>query len=180
MSEGPPDAAASGSSAHGDHRVDDPRWLADLYDGHAFHLYRYALVVLAHHADAEDVVQEVFTALARRGPRAARVVDVDRYLRRAVRNACFSRLRSRRRNGGPSPADARPRLEPVGDAAADPRERLAIERALAELPPEQREVVHLKTYEGMTFQQIAGVTGASINTVASRYRYALDRLRSLL
>ena len=44
----------------------------------------------------------------------------------------------------------------------------------------QREVVHLHVYEGMTFQEVANATGDSINTVAARYRYALDKLRKMI
>jgi RNA polymerase sigma-70 factor (ECF subfamily) len=57
---------------------------------------------------------------------------------------------------------------------------LKIEAALRELPPEQREVIHMKVYEGNTFQQVADLLGVSINTVASRYRYAMDKLHHLL
>jgi len=57
---------------------------------------------------------------------------------------------------------------------------VAIERALLALPAEQREVVHLKIYEGMTLQEIADATGESINTVASRYRYAIEKMRAHL
>ena len=83
-------------------------------------------------------------------------------------------LRRRRRD---SCADAAPLLEAVSAADGRPDERLAIEQAMRELPAEQREVVHLKMFEGMTFQEIADVTGESINTVASRYRYAIEKLR---
>lgn len=58
--------------------------------------------------------------------------------------------------------------------------RQNIEQAFRELPIEQREVVHLKIYDQMTFNQIAEATGLSINTVASRYRYALEKLQRLL
>jgi RNA polymerase sigma-70 factor (ECF subfamily) len=57
---------------------------------------------------------------------------------------------------------------------------MVIEEALRTLPPEQREVIHLKLFEGMTFQEIAVITEESINTIASRYRYAIDKLRPLL
>jgi RNA polymerase sigma-70 factor (ECF subfamily) len=49
--------------------------------------------------------------------------------------------------------------------------------ALGELPEEQRAVVHLKLWEGLTFEAIAGALDISPNTAASRYRYGLDKLR---
>ena len=55
-----------------------------------------------------------------------------------------------------------------------------IEQAMRALSPEQREVVHLKVFEGWTFQEIADFGGESINTVASRYRYAMDKMRDQL
>ncbi len=53
-------------------------------------------------------------------------------------------------------------------------------RAFAELPTEQREVLVLKAFDGMTFKEIAQLVGASINTVASRYRYGIEELRRAL
>jgi RNA polymerase sigma-70 factor (ECF subfamily) len=75
---------------------------------------------------------------------------------------------------------------PQGDAAVfDPapeqRETAAIvQQALEELPESQREVVTLKLWGGLTFAQIAETTGESINTVSSRYRYALQALEKRL
>ena len=51
---------------------------------------------------------------------------------------------------------------------------------MGELPPEQREVVHLKLWEGLTFEEIAAALEIPPNTAASRYRYGLDKLRELL
>jgi RNA polymerase sigma factor (sigma-70 family) len=97
-------------------------------------------------------------------------------LQRAVRNASFSLLR--RRRTARKMADFR-LLAPVA-AECSREEQLALEGALRELPPEQREVVHLHVYEGMTFHEVAEATGDSINTVGARYRYALARLRQIL
>jgi len=70
---------------------------------------------------------------------------------------------------------------PTLGGAEDPRERGSrLERALAALPREQREVVALKIDGGLTFAQVAEVLGISPNTAASRYRYALGRLRDRL
>ena len=71
-------------------------------------------------------------------------------------------------------------LKTAGRIEDDQDERQLIEQALRSLPAEQREVIHLKVYEDMTFQQIAQTLGLSINTAASRYRYALEKLRRLL
>ena len=58
------------------------------------------------------------------------------------------------------------------------RESLA--RALAELPADQRAVVHLKLWENLTFEQIATALDISPNTAASRYRYGIDKMRERL
>jgi RNA polymerase sigma-70 factor (ECF subfamily) len=63
-------------------------------------------------------------------------------------------------------------------ASALPDDELAA--AVADLPPEQREVVALKIDGGLTFAEIGRVMGTSLDTAASRYRYALTKLRQTL
>ena len=153
--------------------------LAAAYDAHAEGLYRYAVMVLADRSAAEDAVQEVFARLAASGPRILEIASRNGYLRSAVRNECYRALRRRRPAGGTDP-DSVPILAPADGQAIDEEQRQAAERAIRSLPPEQREVVHMKVYEDMTFQQIADRLGLSINTAASRHRYAMDKLRRLL
>jgi RNA polymerase sigma-70 factor (ECF subfamily) len=153
----------------------DPEDLGRLYDRLAPPLYRYALMILADPPAAEDAIQHVFASLAARG--TARLQSVDGYLRRSVRNECYSALRREQRELTTVEA---PLLEAIRAPDERPDERLMIERALRELPAEQREVIHLKVFEGMTFQEIADLTGESINTAASRYRYGIDKLRAML
>ena len=149
-------------------------WIGPLYDRFAAGLYRYAVMVLADPAAASDAVQEVFAGIIDRLPR---IDDAEHYLRRAVRNECYSTLR-RRRSQDRAISES-PLLEPIADCA-DPGTRLMIDQALRRLPAEQREVLYLKVYEGMTFQEIAAAIGEPLNTVASRYRYALEKLRTQL
>jgi RNA polymerase sigma-70 factor (ECF subfamily) len=149
-------------------------WIGRLYDRYGVALYRYALMVLADPAAAADAVHTIFVSLLRR---RAPPDSEEQYLRRAVRNECFSALRRRRRD---ALVDAAPILDAVDPASDRPDERLVLEQALRGLPAEQREVVHLKVFEGMTFQEIADMTDESINTVASRYRYAIEKLRAQL
>jgi len=150
--------------------------LADLYDRFAGTLFRHAAMILADRVAAADVVQNVFLRLAKAG--SGGDVESVAYLRRAVRNECYSAMRTRRRDVVIA-VDA-VLLERVEGADDRPAERLALEQALQQLPAEQREVVHLKVWEGMTFQEIADLTGESLNTAASRYRYATDKLRVIL
>jgi len=147
-----------------------------LYDQHGASLYQYALMLLADPAGAADAVHQVFAALLR--PDATIAFDNEaHYLRRAVRNECFSALRRRRMRDEDA---TRSFLEPSGPDPVAPEERIALERAIRALPVEQREVVHLHVFEGRTFREIAEQAGESINTVAGRYRYALARLKAAL
>ena len=150
-------------------------WLGALYDRHAAGLYRYAVMILADRDAAGDAVQQVFTRLVDRRDRPE--IEAS-YLRRAIRNECFSMLRDRRRR--PQAADSHEILEALSARDEMPEERLAIQAALLALRADQREVVHLKIFEGLTFQEIAELTGESINTIASRYRYALEKMRAVL
>ena len=77
-------------------------------------------------------------------------------------------------------SELRRRLVSTLDAlAADDRVRI-VTRALEELPIEQREVVVLHLQADMTFRRIASMLGLSINTVQSRYRYGMEKLRILM
>jgi len=148
-----------------------------LYDAFGASLYRYALMVLASREAAEDVIQQVFVALLER--RTGPIGDEERYLRRAVRNACYSMLRHRKVRGKP--------VEPMilenaaaGSPAVSDEDRLALGAAIGRLPADQREVIHLHVFEGRTFRDVAEITGEPPNTIASRYRYALEKLRAAL
>ena len=155
--------------------------LAAAYDACAAGLYRYALMITADHSAAEDAVQQTFAKLAAAGRRISDIASRNGYLRSAVRNECYRILRHRGRGPlGAENLDSVAILEPVDQAAMDKEQRDAVERALGALPAAQREVVHMKVYEQMTFRQIAEVLGVSLNTAASRYRYALEKLRPLL
>ena len=153
--------------------------LAAAYDTYVSGLYRYALMILADHSLAEDAVQQAFVKLAAQGNRISQITSRNGYLRTAVRNECYRILKRRDKAGGLDP-ETPAILEPVDKAAVDMERQREIERALGSLPADQREIVHMKVYEQMTFQQIADNLAISINTAASRYRYATEKLRRLL
>ncbi len=153
--------------------------LAAAYEHHGAALYRYALIVCARHTLAEEAVQQAFTKLTALGPRITELASLADYLRVAVRNECYRLLQSPRL-ASVDVEHVPALLEPVDAALKLDDQRRAIERALAALSPEQREIVHLKVYEDRTFQQIADLLAIPLNTAASRYRYALDKLRDRL
>jgi RNA polymerase sigma-70 factor (ECF subfamily) len=156
--------------------------LQRLYDEHAQALFGFLLNFTRNEDDTRDLLQEVFTRLARQPDLIRRARDPRAFLIRLAHNAAIDRLR--RRGARDRAAD---RLagepEPVFAPSSDPDEqafRRALDAALRELPPEQREVVHLKLWEGLTFEQIAEALDLSPNTAASRYRYGVDKLRERL
>ncbi|HEY6169054.1 MAG TPA: sigma-70 family RNA polymerase sigma factor [Verrucomicrobiae bacterium] len=156
--------------------------LERLYDAHASALFGFVLNLTRDDADTRDVLQEVFRKLAANPRLLERIRDERAFLLRLAHNAAIDLIRRR---------DARERkhesaggeLAELFAPAGDPDEaayRAAVERALAELPPEQRAVVHLKLWEGLTFDAIAELLDIPLNTAASRYRYGIDKLRKRL
>lgn len=157
----------------------DERAYAELYDRFAARLYRTAVGMLRLHDDAEDVVQEVFMGILQSRHRLPKVQDLTAYLFATLRRAAGRRAKRRARDCALTQAAIDSLSAPDRQDRSDPcGERL--ERALSALPAEQREVIALKIDGELTFAQIAQVVGVSANTAASRYRYALEKLRTAL
>jgi RNA polymerase sigma-70 factor, ECF subfamily len=159
-----------------------PLDLERLYDDHAQSLFAYLLNLTRNETDTHDLLQELFLKLANRpellnGVRDERAfflwlahnLAIDLMRRRATREKNYATLASE------SAALFALALDPDEQAF---RERLSA--ALAELPPDQRAVVHLKLWEGLTFEAISEALEIPPNTAASRYRYGIDKLRERL
>ncbi|MBM4157020.1 MAG: sigma-70 family RNA polymerase sigma factor [Lentisphaerae bacterium] len=165
-------------------RGDDPAALELLYEGFAPSLLAFLLSRLRSRADAEDALQHLFLDLARRPRQLLGVRDLEPWLFTKARNLSTDRLRVRAREaarveameGGALPdwMDLAPRSAP---ATADDA---ALATAVDGLPDDQREVVVLKAFQGLTFAEVAARLGVSLNTAASRWRYALEKLRARL
>jgi RNA polymerase sigma-70 factor (ECF subfamily) len=155
--------------------ADEPDdWTAWL-DRHGAALVLLARQRVASRADAEDVVQEAFVRFWRSRRRA---IDPVAFLYTCVRRYALDWQRNRGRRIVREQAAARPEAEALFARRAEQDERReAVEGALATLPEAQREVLVMKIWGGLSFPQIATALGIPANTAASRYRYALDRLR---
>jgi RNA polymerase sigma-70 factor (ECF subfamily) len=153
-----------------------------LYDEHAQPLFAFLLNFTRDEADTRDLLQEIFVKLAREPKLLDGVREERAFLIRLAHNAAIDLMRrrgTRDRTKENFAAEAISIFAPVNDPDENVfREELA--EALGELPEEQRAVVHLKLWEGLTFEEIAAALEISPNTAASRYRYALDKLRDRL
>ena len=152
-----------------------------LHDRWAEALFRFALGLAGHEDIAKDIVQETFIKVAKDKNFSKKAQDERAYLFKMIRNALIDRGRrdnSWKKRGERWGSD-------LGLVATpdDPDEGEFVkwlEKALAGLPEEQRSVAILHLWEGMTFAEIGTVCEISSNTAASRYRYALDKMRDQL
>jgi RNA polymerase sigma-70 factor (ECF subfamily) len=149
---------------------DDQRW-REFLARHGPALVLYARQFVAGVQDAEDAVQEGFVRFWRSRRRAR---DDLGYLYACVRSAAIDLSRSevsRRRRDATATEAVASTFDPE-----EPELAAQVEAALAQLPPEQREVVVMKIWGRLTFSQIAAALRINPNTAASRYRYALEQL----
>jgi len=156
--------------------------LEELYERHGEDLYRYLLYKLGSAEDAEDVLQEAFCRFARYDLRWKLVRNTQAFVFRVARNEAnrFLRRRLGRREGERMiEAGAAAGLSAAFAAPEDPSLTLLLRHA-GGLPEEQREVVFLKVFDGLTFREIGSVCGVSANTAASRYRYGIGKLREAM
>jgi RNA polymerase sigma-70 factor, ECF subfamily len=140
-------------------------------------LLALGLALTGERAAAEDLVQEALIRVWHRR-RSLAPGALDGYVLATVRNLGANRrerLAVEARALERGRAESRPETRPPGEGDV----WVAVE-ALATLPEEQREVVLLRIYEGLAFKDVAARTKAPLGTVHSRYRLALERLRSLL
>ena len=156
--------------------------LEPIYDAHADALYAFLLNCSRDHSLVQDTLQEVFLKLARSPSLLEKARNPRSFLLRAAHNALRDLARrssARAPYEGTLSAEAPTLLAPLFPSDDDSF-RLAVETALHNLPGDQRAVLHLKLSENLTFAQIAEALEISPHTAASRYRYALDKLRDVL
>jgi RNA polymerase sigma factor (sigma-70 family) len=130
--------------------------------------------------DVDDVLQDVFSALVEANRLLMPIDHVTGWLYRVARNRITDLFRAR----SPESLELEDLLpsSDAGPEAAYARTTLleALEQAIRELPPEQRDVFNAHELEGRSFKEMAAATGVSVNTLLSRKRYAVLRLRERL
>ena len=157
--------------------ADEPDRWREWLDRHGPALVLFARQWSATLADAEDAVQNGFLKFWRTRDAAREPLP---YLYACVRTAAMDLGRGERRRDRYEQANG-PAERSAFEFAAERRERdAAIEAALAQLPGDQREVVVMKIWGGLTFAEIGEALSVPLSTAASRYRYALTRLEAEL
>ena len=140
--------------------------LGALYDAWASRLLAYMMTITRDRTRAEDALHNLFVKLASGKPDLR---DPAVYLFSAARHEAIRA--SKRRKERPL-ADL--------DILAAPSDSAGLREALDRLPSDQLDVVVLHVFEGLTFRETAEVLGVPQDTAASRYRYALEKLKELL
>jgi RNA polymerase sigma factor (sigma-70 family) len=161
-------------------------------------LRSFILKSVASQLDAEDILQDVFSELVEAYRLVTPIKDAGAWLFRVARNRIVDRFRRKATEvavlAEPAPRhrdedgddeeyllDEFPSLDAGPDEVFERSVLLAeLAAALAELPPEQREVFLAHEVEGRSFRELAASTGLSINTLLGRKRYAVQRLRTRL
>ncbi len=151
-----------------------------IYRQHRKGLFTLALSITGRAESAEDAVHEAVVRLCRANKTPTG--DPVAYVYAAVRNAAVDQKRRPGLGGSSGSAvsifDVAEPAQPA-DATDGERDRMVAD-AIADLPDDQREAVVMHLYTGLTFEQAAQTLGVPLQTVASRYRRALAKLREQL
>ncbi len=156
--------------------------LRRIYEDHTDHLLTLARAMTGNRTTAEDVVHDVFVAFARNLSRLRLTTSLRAYLSISVCNRARDLARTEIRHRQNEDRVARPPADASApDAHAAAGELTGrLREALEQVPLDQREVLLLRTQAGLPFEEIARHQGTSANTARGRYRYGIDKLRSLL
>jgi len=156
--------------------------LRRIYEKHRQYLFVLA-VALSHDKNmAEDAVHDVFVSFAEKLAEFRLTGSLRAYLSVCVANRIRDLMKSRQNRAvslEPDCSAASDSNEPAGSVVCS-EELQQLSSALAKLPAEQREVITLRIYSRMRFGAIAESLGISVNTVKGRYRYGINKLRSIL
>lgn len=163
--------------------ISAPERLERAYEEHKDRLVTFAAAFLGDRGLAEDVVHDVFAALAKKPQRIGSLSNLAGYLTVSARNRAITLLQKRKRRrllsetgdetgpcAGNDPADCVERVETNG----------ALLGLVGDLPLELREVLALRIWGEASFSEIAKMQGIAKSTAHTRYVQALDRLRLAL
>ncbi|MHC5061626.1 MAG: RNA polymerase sigma factor [Planctomycetota bacterium] len=161
----------------------NPDVLRLIYEKYKDDLLTLATALLYNKTEAGDVIQDVFLTLIKSSQKLRFNKSLKGYLTTCVAN----NARNRNRANAARASAGLDKVHSIASGAKSPdiaaifgEELRLLSSALAQLPYDQREVILLRLYSRMKFKAIAALSGQSINTIQGRYRYGLEKLRSLM
>ena len=163
-------------------RAGDKDALRRIYEKYIDDLLRVATSLLSDIQSAEDCLHDVFVNFAGTVDGSMINSNLKSYLISCVANKARDQLRSKARQSTSQTQQLCSRSVSINPTKQliTAEESARVFEALAELPYQQREVFVLHIQGQMKFREIAGLLGISINSVQSRYRYAIEKLRAIL
>lgn len=153
------------------------RQLERIIDEHQQLLFSFAFFRVGSYEVAQDIVQDVFIKFYENSHRLSAANNVKAYLVKTVSNACIDYIRKY----GKIQFVA---IEHLENELIDENERhclsefLRIDDILSNLPLEQAEILRLKFVDSLNFVEISELLDINVNTVKSRYKYAIEKLRN--
>jgi RNA polymerase sigma-70 factor (ECF subfamily) len=170
------------------YRQGDAEAFGELYARHRLGLFRFLCGLCGDHAQAEEVFQETWMSLIRSDSQPLGAASFKTWLYQIGRNRLIDHWRKLGRHQGRQESfDEQLHGEALAGESVDPERELSLSRdqqrlqgALESLPEEQREVFLLRTHGDLELNEIAELTKTPAETVKSRLRYAMQKLRRLL
>ena len=159
--------------------INNPAALELIYDHFGPSLFGYLVNFLGNRQDAEDTMQQLFILIARNKHKLLTASNMKAYLFTMARNSAVTLIRKNNKGKDKEPISIEQELDASQNKILKERQE-SVRAAMYELPEDQREIVYLKIYNKQTFDSIAKHLNLSINTVSSRYRYGLQKLKSIL
>ena len=156
--------------------------LCRIYEKYLNYLLTLAMALLNDISTAEDVVHDVFVSFAKSAEDFKLRGNLKSYLATCVINRARDQIRANQRQ-----AIRLGKSDSVSSSSNGPEQSVIYREearrlnvSIAQLPDEQREVIVLRLKGKMKFREIAKLQGTSVNTILGRYRYGLNKLRSIL
>ncbi len=161
-------------------RAGDPAALSQIYDRYRSGLYRFCVRLLSDSVLADDVVQDTFVALMTKNAQLRDPSVIRSWLFTVARNECLTLLKKRRSTISISEEEEESVFEGPENLLEQKERSETAARMLNALLPQYKEVILLKEYEFMSYEEIAVVTGSTVSSVKSRLFKARRAMMNIL
>ncbi len=158
---------------------DEEEWLGKVFDEMGGMLLGYLKAYLRDEQYAEDVLQNVFVRLVNSKRKNYPIENLRAFLFTLASHEAKRFLSKQGKHIHALRSTQGNILEKKPESVMSPEESLSLQEALLSLPWEQQEAVYLKIYAQMTLEEISLCLSIPLNTIASRYRYGMEKIKKI-